>query len=386
MRGRDLPGHQHGHGADDHAGRGGGAGRARAPSAGADRGRRLARLDPARADAALAVLRRGGEGPGRGHVPGDRRALRAGRARPLGHRGLASTSRTGRSSGTRDRGYTDINALPRRPFHLVDFEAYARSARGLRWLLYCTSHGCPWDCSYCSNASVYGRNWKPLTPEATVAEMARARRAATGSTWSTSSTTTTWCAATARSRSPRACCRQASTIALLHPDAHRPDRPPDATPSWRCSPAAGSARIFFGAGVGLGQGDALGQQAARPGDRPTARPSAATRRASGPRSTSSSGCRPRRRTTCARRWRWSTGSGGRNPDAASSRTSSRPTRARPSGRRRCARGVQEPQTPRGVGGLLSRRSRCCPGCRARSTRASSASATTSASATPRSRW
>jgi radical SAM superfamily enzyme YgiQ (UPF0313 family) len=70
-----------------------------------------------------------------------------------------------------DRGYTDINALPRRPFHLVDFEAYARKCKGLRWILYCTSHGCPWDCSYCSNASVYGRNWKPLTPRTTVEEM-----------------------------------------------------------------------------------------------------------------------------------------------------------------------------------------------------------------------
>jgi radical SAM superfamily enzyme YgiQ (UPF0313 family) len=70
-----------------------------------------------------------------------------------------------------DRGYTDINALPRRPFHLVDFEAYARKNHGTRWLLYCTSHGCPWDCSYCSNASVYGRNWKPLDPVEAVTEM-----------------------------------------------------------------------------------------------------------------------------------------------------------------------------------------------------------------------
>jgi radical SAM superfamily enzyme YgiQ (UPF0313 family) len=70
-----------------------------------------------------------------------------------------------------DRGYTDINALPRRPFELVDFEAYARKCGGLRWLLYCTSHGCPWDCSYCSNASVYGRSWKPMDPEAAVSEM-----------------------------------------------------------------------------------------------------------------------------------------------------------------------------------------------------------------------
>jgi len=70
-----------------------------------------------------------------------------------------------------DRGYTDINALPKRPFHLVDFEAYAQKCGGLRWILYCTSHGCPWDCSYCSNASVYGRNWKPLLAETAVAEM-----------------------------------------------------------------------------------------------------------------------------------------------------------------------------------------------------------------------
>lgn len=69
------------------------------------------------------------------------------------------------------RGYTDINALPRRPFEIVDFERYARKCRGFRWLLYCSSHGCPWDCSYCSNASVYGRNWKPLHADQTVEEM-----------------------------------------------------------------------------------------------------------------------------------------------------------------------------------------------------------------------
>jgi radical SAM superfamily enzyme YgiQ (UPF0313 family) len=74
------------------------------------------------------------------------------------------------------RGYTDINALPRRPFHLVDFEEYARKCGGLRWILYCTSHGCPWDCSYCSNASVYGRNWKPLEPDTAVGEMAELAR------------------------------------------------------------------------------------------------------------------------------------------------------------------------------------------------------------------
>lgn len=75
-----------------------------------------------------------------------------------------------------DRGYTDINALPRRPFDLVPFEPYAKKCDGTRWILYCTSHGCPWDCSYCSNASVYGRNWKPLLPDTAVAEMAELTR------------------------------------------------------------------------------------------------------------------------------------------------------------------------------------------------------------------
>jgi radical SAM superfamily enzyme YgiQ (UPF0313 family) len=84
--------------------------------------------------------------------------------------------RDGRVVWNADRGYTDINALPARPFHLVDFEAYARKCGGLRWILYCTSHGCPWDCSYCSNASVYGRNWKPLLPETAVTEMAELAR------------------------------------------------------------------------------------------------------------------------------------------------------------------------------------------------------------------
>jgi anaerobic magnesium-protoporphyrin IX monomethyl ester cyclase len=79
--------------------------------------------------------------------------------------------RNGEVVANEPRGYTDINALPRRPFEIVDFERYAKKCHGFRWILYCSSHGCPWDCSYCSNASVYGRNWKPLEAERTVAEM-----------------------------------------------------------------------------------------------------------------------------------------------------------------------------------------------------------------------
>lgn len=79
--------------------------------------------------------------------------------------------RNGKIEQNLPRGYTDINALPRRPFEIVPFEPYVKKCKGFRWMLYCSSHGCPWDCSYCSNASVYGRNWKPLDAARTVSEM-----------------------------------------------------------------------------------------------------------------------------------------------------------------------------------------------------------------------
>ncbi len=94
----------------------------------------------------------------------------------VGERDLAGVAGSFFKRGTElvandPRGYTDINALPRRPFEIVDFERYAKKCHGFRWILYCSSHGCPWDCSYCSNASVYGRNWKPLDAGRAVEEM-----------------------------------------------------------------------------------------------------------------------------------------------------------------------------------------------------------------------
>lgn len=57
------------------------------------------------------------------------------------------------------RNYPKVSQLPSRVpgYELVDYDLYHRLT-GLRWLMYSTSHGCPYDCGYCSNASVYGRN------------------------------------------------------------------------------------------------------------------------------------------------------------------------------------------------------------------------------------
>jgi hypothetical protein len=47
------------------------------------------------------------------------------------------------------------------------------------------SRGCPWDCSFCSAWTFYGRTYRKASPEAAAAELAsirepRARRSSTG--------------------------------------------------------------------------------------------------------------------------------------------------------------------------------------------------------------
>jgi radical SAM superfamily enzyme YgiQ (UPF0313 family) len=70
------------------------------------------------------------------------------------------------------RPHTPVALLPSRlpGYDLIDYERYHR-ATGLRWLMYTTSHGCPYNCSYCSNAAVYGRNLDLLPVEQVVDEL-----------------------------------------------------------------------------------------------------------------------------------------------------------------------------------------------------------------------
>lgn len=68
--------------------------------------------------------------------------------------------------------YTPVADLPSRVpgYELIDVDQYQR-ATGLRWVMYTTSHGCPYNCSYCSNASVYGRKLDVLPVEQVVSEV-----------------------------------------------------------------------------------------------------------------------------------------------------------------------------------------------------------------------
>jgi radical SAM superfamily enzyme YgiQ (UPF0313 family) len=54
-----------------------------------------------------------------------------------------------------------IRDLPPKAYHLGDYDAYERAC-GRRWAMYISSLACPYNCSYCTNEGVYGRQWNAL--------------------------------------------------------------------------------------------------------------------------------------------------------------------------------------------------------------------------------
>lgn len=70
---------------------------------------------------------------------------------------------------TPPRPLRPIVELPPKAYQLADFDAYERIC-GRRWAMYTSSLACPFNCSYCTNAGVYGRNWNALPAEQVVEE------------------------------------------------------------------------------------------------------------------------------------------------------------------------------------------------------------------------
>ncbi len=77
--------------------------------------------------------------------------------------------RDGKLFFSTERPLRPIAELPPKAYHLADFDAYQRSC-GRRWAMYISSLACPFNCSYCTNAGVYGRKWNALSPEQFVEE------------------------------------------------------------------------------------------------------------------------------------------------------------------------------------------------------------------------
>ena len=70
---------------------------------------------------------------------------------------------------TPERPLKTLDQAPPKAYHLADFDAYERVC-GRRWAMYVSSLACPFDCSYCTNAGVYGRKWNALPAEQVVEE------------------------------------------------------------------------------------------------------------------------------------------------------------------------------------------------------------------------
>ena len=77
--------------------------------------------------------------------------------------------RDGRLIFNPPRALKPLVEMPPKAYHLADFAAYEKLC-GRRWAMYTSSLACPFDCSYCTNAGVYGRKWNSLPAEQVVEE------------------------------------------------------------------------------------------------------------------------------------------------------------------------------------------------------------------------
>jgi anaerobic magnesium-protoporphyrin IX monomethyl ester cyclase len=77
--------------------------------------------------------------------------------------------RDGKLIFTTERPLKPLVEMPPKAYHIADFDAYQRSC-GRRWAMYISSLACPFNCSYCTNAGVYGRKWNALPAEQFVEE------------------------------------------------------------------------------------------------------------------------------------------------------------------------------------------------------------------------
>jgi len=96
-------------------------------------------------------------------------AGRLGDGAPLGEVRGIGFKRDGQPVFTPERPMVRLQQMPPKAYQLADFDAYERLC-GRRWAMYVSSLACPFDCAYCTNAGVYGRQWNALPVEQVVEE------------------------------------------------------------------------------------------------------------------------------------------------------------------------------------------------------------------------
>jgi anaerobic magnesium-protoporphyrin IX monomethyl ester cyclase len=83
--------------------------------------------------------------------------------------------RDGRIHRNPDRPSTPLTDLPTPAYDMVDFDAY-EAMSGERTLPYATSVGCPYDCSYCTDAVFYNRRFNAYGARRTAEEITELTR------------------------------------------------------------------------------------------------------------------------------------------------------------------------------------------------------------------
>ncbi len=94
---------------------------------------------------------------------------RLGNGAPLDGVAGAGFKRDGGLIFNPERPLKPLVNMPPKAYHLADFDAYEKLC-GRRWAMYTSSLACPFNCSYCTNAGVYGRQWNALPAEQVVDE------------------------------------------------------------------------------------------------------------------------------------------------------------------------------------------------------------------------
>jgi radical SAM superfamily enzyme YgiQ (UPF0313 family) len=78
---------------------------------------------------------------------------------------------------TEPQDFVEFENLPEIPYHLVDVEKYIGSqgrflGETTRSLIFISSRGCPWQCTYCCNPRLSRRRWRSMSAEKTFEQVA----------------------------------------------------------------------------------------------------------------------------------------------------------------------------------------------------------------------
>jgi radical SAM superfamily enzyme YgiQ (UPF0313 family) len=71
------------------------------------------------------------------------------------------------------RPLEDINVFPPTPYHLINVEKYLVISKLPREIMYFSSRGCPFRCTFCSIITVYKKRWFALYPKRVVDDIER---------------------------------------------------------------------------------------------------------------------------------------------------------------------------------------------------------------------